>query len=543
MPANDAGLTQLNEAIQRFDEPAARRGLAAIQARLQAGQAVFDDDSSRQLLTRLVDNRWFGLADSLGHMLTQVGGLSPTVRRRIAQIQMERGHLDLALQTLDDLRQQPGLPQAQMDEVMGHIGRLRKEQFLASCRAGMASPERLQQAIDAYLGRYLRSPGDRLWHGINAVALLKLAARQPEPPAAASAQADAMASAILDAVIEKRDARMATAYDRATAAEACLALGQYEQALPWLQDYVEDPTITVFQLGATLRQFEQLWRLDDAPAPGPELLDLLRMTQATRLNGALAFDGAMLRGQQRRLAELQLESVFAGDRFDTFKNYRDGMARFECVVRVSAQDGSGGGSGFVIPGRLLSDKLPDALMLVTNAHVLSIDAAQRAAGALHPDEAVVRFHACDQVSNDDDFRLGAPLFYSPPDQLDVAIAPFLEPSPPAPRTPYAVASVLPIPGESTQIRIIGHPQGGGLSLSVNCFLAHQAHRLHYRTATEGGSSGSPAFTRDWRLLGLHHAGGPLRRLDGSGELYDANEGIAIASIQAWIGSLPADAGS
>ena len=33
-------------------------------------------------------------------------------------------------------------------------------------------------------------------------------------------------------------------------------------------------------------------------------------------------------------------------------------------------------------------------------------------------------------------------------------------------------------------------------------------RIRYRTNTEPGSSGSPVFTMDWDLVGLHHYGDP-----------------------------------
>jgi V8-like Glu-specific endopeptidase len=33
-------------------------------------------------------------------------------------------------------------------------------------------------------------------------------------------------------------------------------------------------------------------------------------------------------------------------------------------------------------------------------------------------------------------------------------------------------------------------------------------RLNYRTNTDPGSSGSPAFTMDWDIVALHHSGDP-----------------------------------
>ncbi|MFA9272967.1 MAG: hypothetical protein ACEQSX_19915, partial [Baekduiaceae bacterium] len=58
-------------------------------------------------------------------------------------------------------------------------------------------------------------------------------------------------------------------------------------------------------------------------------------------------------------------------------------------------------------------------------------------------------------------------------------------------------------------------------------------RLHYRTPTVGGSSGSPVFDGDsFTLLGVHHAGAAdMRRLNGRPGIYAANEGIWIDSIR------------
>ena len=68
-------------------------------------------------------------------------------------------------------------------------------------------------------------------------------------------------------------------------------------------------------------------------------------------------------------------------------------------------------------------------------------------------------------------------------------------------------------------------------MSVNRLLDHEAPRIHYRTATEGGSSGSPVFNSSWDLVGLHHSGGDaMPRLKGVSGSYQANEGIWIKSV-------------
>jgi V8-like Glu-specific endopeptidase len=78
------------------------------------------------------------------------------------------------------------------------------------------------------------------------------------------------------------------------------------------------------------------------------------------------------------------------------------------------------------------------------------------------------------------------------------------------------------------------------TFSVNELVDHDVPKLHYRTASEGGSSGSPIFNQQWMLMGLHHAGGDaVPRLRGQSGTYQANEGIWIKSIcEALHGFLP-----
>jgi V8-like Glu-specific endopeptidase len=89
--------------------------------------------------------------------------------------------------------------------------------------------------------------------------------------------------------------------------------------------------------------------------------------------------------------------------------------------------------------------------------------------------------------------------------------------------------------EKPKVYVIGHPGGGALvfSLNDNDLLDHgdpDDFRVHYRTPTEPGSSGSPVFDSNWELIALHHAGdSAIPKIHGSGT-YQANEGIALRHI-------------
>ena len=80
------------------------------------------------------------------------------------------------------------------------------------------------------------------------------------------------------------------------------------------------------------------------------------------------------------------------------------------------------------------------------------------------------------------------------------------------------------------------PGGGTLSISLNdnelVDYEDPARRVHYSTPTEGGSSGGPIFSKEWKLVGVHHYGGDaVPRLNGKSGTYQANEGIWILAVR------------
>lgn len=92
------------------------------------------------------------------------------------------------------------------------------------------------------------------------------------------------------------------------------------------------------------------------------------------------------------------------------------------------------------------------------------------------------------------------------------------------------------------VSIIQHPLGQTkqIALTANKIIGINGPKLLYLTDTERGSSGSPVFNNDWKVIALHHAGrteedGGLVIDPATKERRGANEGILIKNIAQKIG--------
>jgi len=114
--------------------------------------------------------------------------------------------------------------------------------------------------------------------------------------------------------------------------------------------------------------------------------------------------------------------VFGTGRFESLDNYHRAIDRCSCVARIGRSPETGVGSGFVLPGNLLSPKLGTQFVLLTNSHVISEDEGERKQGALHPTDAVVTFDALKGVSPKKALGVTKVLYSSPRTELDVVVA-------------------------------------------------------------------------------------------------------------------------
>jgi V8-like Glu-specific endopeptidase len=205
------------------------------------------------------------------------------------------------------------------------------------------------------------------------------------------------------------------------------------------------------------------------------------------------------------------------------------------VARIETADEQGVGTGFLATGADLHPDLPP-LVVVTNGHVVP--------EGLDPGHAHVAFHGLDEDPGPQArFRVARQWWYQPSADrgLDTTILELDGYPQDVVPTPLA-QGLPPKPLRRLRAYVIGHPGGSAqpqFSLQDNVLLDYDYRVLHYRSPTEGGSSGSPVFDDEWRLIGLHHAGGTgVPQLNSAGGIYAANEGITIDAIRGGLAHRP-----
>jgi hypothetical protein len=530
----DELLTQLREAAAEFNAVELDRTCRELIADARTRTDPVDTTTALDVLKLLQAQRQISLVQDVAEALLAHGVDNVEVRHRYALALLDHDRTAAAESLLRTVR---GAGQAST-EIAGAIGRVHKQRYLTSGpAAGQQRAKDLGQAIEAYGATYRDDTAKNYYHGINAAALLVRASLDgvalpghPDP----QVEASEIATDILDSIRSTADPDQ---WQLATAAEACLVLGQYDKAFDWTDRYVHSP-LNAFQCASTLRQFQLAWRLDTDSEPGLRLLPLLRNRLLQAEGGAITvspseftpeslqrFDAVQDSLDQR--SGVTYQQIYGTDQFQSVQWLREALEICRSVARIENKYGDGIGTGFVLAGHELWPGWPPRVLL-TNAHVVP--------DALSVEDTFIAFRGLAATGPDAQVSVQAAggewLYLSPREEYDACILAL-----PDTLSDQVVAlqarKNFPVLGMGAVPRayVIGHPLGGfdlKVSLHDTKLLAADARYAHYRSPTQRGSSGSPVFDEDWKVIALHHAA--VGSYPGSAQ--PANEGIRFDVLRA-----------
>jgi hypothetical protein len=511
--------------------------------RLAGQPQAADVVAAKGLVEALRNMRQYDQMSAVAEAVSRVEPRDPKNRRLYAQALIETGKATAAIDMLRPLLRLPAT-HPERAEAAGLTGRAYKQIFFdAGDKTSPGARDALKQAIDFYRAPFEENPGANSWHGVNALALVTRARRlgyRMAPDLKPQELGRRLVSELERKPIETRDE-----WYLPTLAEAYLGLGDWARVEENLRKYADASLLTPpFLLASTLRQFTQVWDLEQVDKRGRSLVAILRARLARADGGGLELSPAKVRElkSQEPPDEEQLQAVLGPGGIQTYAWWQTGLQRGSSVASIRRKLGGRKGTGFLVRASDLGLNAPaNELVVLTNYHVVNATAEHN---ALKPNEVEVTFEA---GLSSQKFNVDALLWSAPVDGCDAAVLRLkpavtgLEPLPIASKLP-----TLAVSPKTVQVYVIGHPAGGDLSFSFrgNDLLDHEGPsagnppnparlRLHYMATTMNGSSGSPVFDSAlWEVIALHHAGREtgMQKLNQKPGDYGANEGIALASI-------------
>lgn len=535
--------------------------------------ARIDQEDLQSLLLGMRSARAFDLlAKTADRALTRMPD-DATSRRLYGQALIDTGQIHAGIEMLKSTLSIATLAEKERNEVHGLLGRAYKQLYVDHVTSASTSPQTrqrfkpdLQQSIDHYGKVYDPNKPDRnYWHGINLVALLLLARDDGHTDInnPTGVPADDLAQRMI-ARLEPQAADTNDPWILSTVAECYLARHDFDTAAKYFILYAKHPKTDPFALTGTVRQLEQVFRLDAGQGPGGRILAALKEAQIAKPEGKFALDGDQLQQlrafagspEHRRLSETMVQ----GGGFVKLGLLQTVVGRAASIAALCNDSGATLGSGFIVRGLDLKTDWGNDLFLVTNAHVMSDPtlADYESSSPLQPANTKIKLEGANNL------RLSCEpkaVWQSPIAGHDATIV----------KLNCDTSSITPLPickpdlrlqtgdpereeaqAKGSRVSVIGYPLGGPLSLSVvgsisgaNGLLVDVGPRqkgdadpvyLHYRAPTEPGNSGSPVFeTETWTIVGLHHEGfdkfDGRPKLDGKPGRSHANEGISIHSIR------------
>ncbi|MEL7245887.1 MAG: trypsin-like peptidase domain-containing protein [Cyanobacteria bacterium J06573_2] len=191
------------------------------------------------------------------------------------------------------------------------------------------------------------------------------------------------------------------------------------------------------------------------------------------------------------------------------------------VCRIEISNQTILGTGFLIA--------PD--LVLTNYHVVYSDNPNT---QINPSDIVLRFGCFTSTTGDEEkgqiFKLisDKPILESSPiNKLDYALLRVEDSIRQAQDISEAECDFENLPQQKMGLNILQHPEGASMKIAVSsnaiANIFPDSGLMQYVTKTSSGSSGSPCFNEDWKVVALHHA----QKATHFGSI---REGILLSSI-------------
>ena len=519
-------LISIKGAVKQLNRPEVAAGCRDLIAILQKNPQGVNEKELLPVLKSLRRKRMFvELERTARATLEQME--SPLIRTLLAQAFIDQGQLVAGREAAEKALAVAGPKSFAAEEARGLLGRVFKQAFVQPSPLFPQGREALRAAIDAYHQAYQAAAIDKVWPGVNLLALLKRAEREDCDPGVTMVPdelAKTLQTLIAQLWVEEladAEAKSRDPYDlywlQASNIELSLALGDRDGAISHAKIYLASQAADAFEFASTARQLREIWGLDGDGEGKIAALPMLMQAEALRNSGG-GFIGEPVR-PPKNVDEAELQTVYGLERFRSYKWMNQGVDSANSVARIERGDEFGVGTGFLVRGRNLRSEWGERQLLLTNHHVIR-DAP---GGAVTPNQAVVRFTS----HQNEDATEGIPVdkveWYS--EKLDVAVVSLKRQVKKDKVVTIDDNSSLEVGDPATRIYVVGHPGGRPLSYSMydNEVVAYDSPYLYYRSPTEEGSSGSPLFTQQWSVVGIHH--------HGSNPEYKANGGTLLRVIR------------
>jgi hypothetical protein len=177
-PPTDAAalVRQVERAVAAFDHPRTNQLCEELIARVRASDEPFPEQLAKRVLAALRRKRQFQLMARVADALIASGCDGMIVYRQYAQALLDQGLTGAGLGVLA-AGMAAGDDVGELAELQGLVGRAHKDRYVVTdAAAGRRRMLHLERAVQAYHQAWVEDPS-RLWHGINATALLDRAAR------------------------------------------------------------------------------------------------------------------------------------------------------------------------------------------------------------------------------------------------------------------------------------------------------------------------------------------------------------------------------